>query len=39
MIDFLPLESNYFYTAQQLSIKTTIMFCLLGKKGQYGIIS
>lgn len=28
MIDFLPLESNYFYTAQQLSIKTTIMFCL-----------
>lgn len=28
MTDFLPLESNYFYTAQQLSIKTTIMFCL-----------
>lgn len=28
MIDCLPLESNYFYTAQQLSIKTTIMFCL-----------
>lgn len=28
MIDFLALESNYFYTAQQLSIKTTIMFCL-----------